>query len=162
MIANKLNTIAFELLTKSSYLTLGIIDSQGVWCSPLWFAYEHGNLYFVSSIESRHAKAINYNPKVSVSIFSNPTDVEDVKGIQMTGICETVTGINNIRSAIKIIFIKKGSEFFLLRSKKALSTSLYINSEFRIYKIKIIEIFVLNTDIIKKDVREKIQISEIL
>lgn len=66
---------------------------------------DHCQLYFVSSVTTRHSKHIAANPRVSVSISGECSDWKEIKGLQLVGVASVVSKVD--RDAVVEIYLAK-------------------------------------------------------
>lgn len=79
-----------EVLDKGFLMNLAFHDSIGTWsCVVNYIADEDYNLYWISSTEVRHSKAIAENPKFAGTVTVSDQG-EDNLGIQFSGTAEKI------------------------------------------------------------------------
>ncbi len=83
-----------QFLLRQSTLTLGTVSQAGApAAADLYFAADHVlNLFFVSEPGSRHAQNIAANAEVAATVHAPAWDWRDIKGVQLEGRCEALTG----------------------------------------------------------------------
>lgn len=77
-----------ELLAQLAHghvMTLACQDEQGAWASPVFYAHEGTDLFFVSSPRSRHIRALAFNPRCAAAIHAPTQDWQQITGVQLTG-----------------------------------------------------------------------------
>lgn len=79
-----------DLLRSRSVLTLAVSDEDGVWSSPVYYASEGFDLYFVSDPASRHCRSASEGPAVAASTYDDSAGWEKIRGLQMEGTVELV------------------------------------------------------------------------
>ncbi len=74
-------------LASTQYCSLATFGKEGVWCNPVYFAWnEQYDLYFISMPHSRHMHNISENSFISVAVYSTEQDtLTDVCGLQIKG-----------------------------------------------------------------------------
>ncbi len=83
-----------QFLLRQSTLTLATVSQAGApAAADLYFAADHVlNLFFVSEPGARHAQNIAANAEVAATVHAPAWDWKDIKGVQLEGRCEAVTG----------------------------------------------------------------------
>lgn len=106
---NDLETID-EFLRTQSTLTLATISDDGTaYATPLFYIYVVGDdrqLYWLSSESSHHSSHVVTRPEVSVAIYAQTDEWENVRGIQMWGRAQIVHDSNE-RKAITRAYITR-------------------------------------------------------
>lgn len=77
-------------LEKHTVMSLATFGTKGVWSAALYYVNEKSTLYFLSAPHTRHSQNIAANPQVAVTIQENYTNWEEIKGIQLEGLCTLV------------------------------------------------------------------------
>jgi uncharacterized protein YhbP (UPF0306 family) len=95
--------MAKKLLKDNKYIVLATCDNDATpWANPVFYVYDDKyNFYFLSAIDSRHAKNIVENPKIGASIFNSQQRLGSSEGIQMEGTCAVVRR-NELERVIKL------------------------------------------------------------
>ena len=90
------------IIAENKYMVLATCDKTNKpWASPVFFAHdEKYNFYFLSSINSRHAKNITENPLISIAIFDSRQKMGQTEGIQIEATAGQV-GKNSIEKVIE-------------------------------------------------------------
>ena len=80
--------IAKQIIERNRYLCLASVSQTGqVWASPVSYCFDtEYNFYFQTSLDSVHVDNFRFNPEISASIYDSTQRVEDIDGIQMSGI----------------------------------------------------------------------------
>jgi uncharacterized protein YhbP (UPF0306 family) len=73
-------------------MTLACTDEGGAWTARVYYARVRLDLYFFSSTDSRHAKALERDPRAAASIYGLYTGWKEIQGLQMEGAAGTVEG----------------------------------------------------------------------
>jgi uncharacterized protein YhbP (UPF0306 family) len=77
-------------------LTLAYTDADGVGACGLWFAADEAlNCYYLSSVNTRHGRALVNGGKVSFAIHKDEQDWRAIQGVQGEGRCEPVVASNS-------------------------------------------------------------------
>ncbi len=82
-----------EVLEQGYLLSLGTIDGAGVWVADvIYVSDEKFNIYWMSSPDFRHSKAIAQNPKVAGTITVSQNRSELDFAVQLEGVAEKLSG----------------------------------------------------------------------
>ncbi|WP_233236478.1 pyridoxamine 5'-phosphate oxidase family protein [Bordetella sp. LUAb4] len=75
------------LLADHHVLTLSVQDAQGPWASSAFFAYDPRDvaLIFLGSMDTRHAQAIQADPRIAGCVAGQPRDISQILGLQFAG-----------------------------------------------------------------------------
>jgi hypothetical protein len=81
-----------EILDSQNYLCLATANKNWLpWASPLSYVCgDDFSFYFISYIESLHAKNIRENNEVSLSIYDSHQTLKNALGIQASGFAEII------------------------------------------------------------------------
>jgi uncharacterized protein YhbP (UPF0306 family) len=94
----EINGIVQEILSKGYLMSLATVDDGGVWAADVTYVSdEKFNIYWVSSPEVRHSKAIHQNSSVAGTITISQKG-EPNMGVQLSGIAEQIEEDSEIRS----------------------------------------------------------------
>lgn len=124
MTQEELVKLTKDIIKNNIYLTLGTADGNP-WVAPLFYCVNDTfNFYFISQLDSFHAKQILKNPKVAFSIFDSHAEEGKGTGIQAMGDihmideAELETEINNYHTTfieIKPEFLKGDAPYRLFK-----------------------------------------------
>ena len=80
------------LLERENTLVLATTADDGAPVATPLFYYpdEEGNLYWLSSPDSRHSRNLSVRARVAVAVFAPVTGWKEIRGVQMEGTAETV------------------------------------------------------------------------
>jgi uncharacterized protein YhbP (UPF0306 family) len=82
-----------ETLEKGHLMSLATHDADGVWVSDLIYVYDDDlNIYWISSTETRHSKAVALNKDVAGTITVSAKSKEPNLGIQFSGTAQKIDG----------------------------------------------------------------------
>lgn len=138
--------VARDIIKKNIYLTLATANNNSPWASPVYYCVDKKyNFYFLSSNKSRHAQNTNDNPLVAAAIFDSHQKEGTGNGVQMSAKVEEVSP----EELNKVLAIYRTS--FMQINKKLLSG----DSEFRIYRLIPIKVYVLHPE---KDIRVEVKL----
>ncbi len=90
--AGELQRRARDYLEEHRVLTLATNGPLGLWAAAVFYASEDFLLYFLSAGHTRHAQNLRANPRVAATIQEDYDDWPEIKGIQLEGIVERLTG----------------------------------------------------------------------
>lgn len=95
-----------EALDRTEFLALSTIGPDGVWTSPVAFAYsEKAELFFISPIGARHSQNILSGGEVSAAIFKTERFPDgNVIGLQLKGSASHLKDREEISRAAKYYF----------------------------------------------------------
>jgi uncharacterized protein YhbP (UPF0306 family) len=90
-----------ELLAEQNVLTLAVADAEGQWASPVYYASDGIDLFFVSDPASRHCRAAAEGRAVAGSVHDDSEGWQSIRGLQMEG---TVTPVAkaDLQNAMRI------------------------------------------------------------
>jgi uncharacterized protein len=83
---------ALTYLADHHVMTLATHGPLGLWAAAVFYAHEGFELYFLSAGHSRHAQNIATSPQVAATIQADTTDWTAIKGIQLEGWVQMLTG----------------------------------------------------------------------
>lgn len=87
-----LRKIVDEVLEKGYLMSLATVDENGPWVSDVIFVNENLNIYWLSSENTRHSKAILKNSKTAATITLSNGQGEKNIGLQIEGNTEKIEG----------------------------------------------------------------------
>ena len=81
------------LLERENTLVLATTADDGTPIATPLFYYPdgEGNLYWLSSPDSRHSRNLSARPRVAAAVFAQVSHWKEIRGVQMEGAAETVT-----------------------------------------------------------------------
>ena len=88
--------IAKKIIENNRYMCIASASQDGrAWAAPVSYCFDTDlNFYFQTSIDSLHVENFRFNPEISVSIYDSTLRIEDIDGIQMSGIVGEVEPCN--------------------------------------------------------------------
>lgn len=103
---------ALAYLRDHNVMTLATVGPDGPWAAAVFYANDGFELYFLSSLKSRHGVNIGGRADVSAAIQEDYRDWREIKGIQLEGRAVELKG-DEKRAAIdcygrKFPFIRAG------------------------------------------------------
>lgn len=87
---NPVDEAIVRFIGRHHVLTLATSDSEGLWCSNLFYAYDKadGRFVFASDDDTRHGRQMRENPRIAASIVLETRLVGKVQGLQIAGTVE--------------------------------------------------------------------------
>lgn len=148
-------------LVNSKYMCLGTSDKSGnVWTSPMTYVTDDElTIYFHSALDSIHIENIKDNPYVSFSIYDSTLLLAEIDGIQGKAIVGQLeeTEVEEIHSK----FFEKHMPIEEVRKQFAPPVGVFLGDEFpqiRFFKLKILELYKKNMEMVLPMRREKIEL----
>jgi uncharacterized protein YhbP (UPF0306 family) len=83
---------ALSYLEEHQVMTLATQGAGGVWAAAVFYTNVQFDLYFLSAEHTRHVQNIRQNPRVAATIQEDYRDWKDIKGVQLEGIVQQLTG----------------------------------------------------------------------
>jgi nitroimidazol reductase NimA-like FMN-containing flavoprotein (pyridoxamine 5'-phosphate oxidase superfamily) len=85
---------AAAVFAANRYMTLATADEEGrPWVSPVWYAREgYGELYWVSSPETRHSRNLAARPQAAIVVFDSQVPVGFAAAVYMEAVARELTG----------------------------------------------------------------------
>jgi len=118
-------------LVRHTTLSLATCHEGRPWSTDLFYASDDScQLYFVSSVTTRHSRHIAANPRVSVSISGECSDWKEIKGVQLDGVAGVVSEAD--RDGVIEMYLTK---FPALKMLHQASEILSVFRESRFYQI---------------------------
>jgi hypothetical protein len=84
---------ALAYLREHNVVTLATSGPQGLWAAAVFYVNDGFELYFLSAPTSRHSLNIGANPSIAATIQEDYRDWPAIKGIQLEGRADRITGI---------------------------------------------------------------------
>ena len=128
-----------EILAANSYMTLATADADGVpWVSPVWFAYDADELFWVSYPHRRHSRNIAERPQIAIVVFDSTVKAGEAQAVYMEATAALLEGDDR----------RPGIEVFTRRSEAhgigAFSLAdVEAEGGLRLYRARVIERWVL-------------------
>ncbi len=94
---------ALALLDQCRIATLATAGPEGPWASPVFYAHQGFSLVFVSSGRSRHAEYLAADPRCSVAVHTDGSDWRSIRGIQMAGRVDRLSGIAKVSAMARYL-----------------------------------------------------------
>ena len=90
--AGRLRTLARDLIQRESTMTLATAKGDTAWAAPVYYVFFRSCFCFFSDPESRHIRESVAGCRASAAIHASGSSWEDIRGIQMSGTVEMVSG----------------------------------------------------------------------
>ncbi|KAB2951702.1 hypothetical protein F9B85_11780 [Heliorestis acidaminivorans] len=118
-------------------MTIAVVDAAGLpWSAPVYYLYQYRDnekaFYFLSSPRSRHLEALQKEASLqaSVAIYNEPEAYEEIRGLQMSGIIEEISSLQE-RAKLLLAFGKRFSFFDKFLAQPVLIKELEKNKLYR-------------------------------
>lgn len=138
---------AMRIIASNMYMVLATSNKKTKpWANVVLFVFDgKKNFYFISAIDSLHAKNIDENPWVAFTIFDSAQPIGSTDAIQGSGTASLV-GKDEIKKAIDLYAPKVFPDSTIPPAKRYPSEQYLGASEFRFFKIAVDELFVTGED----------------
>ncbi|MCP5094927.1 MAG: pyridoxamine 5'-phosphate oxidase [Chloroflexi bacterium] len=83
---------ALGYLETHQVMTIATVGANGVWAAAVFYVNDGFDLFFLSAAHTRHAQNIETSPQASATIQEDYRDWQDIKGIQLEGCVEKLSG----------------------------------------------------------------------
>ncbi len=121
---------ARRLIHDTRVMTLAVCEKDIPWSSPVYFLFHEARFYFFSNETSRHIREARDQKIVSASIFQDADKIDEIFGLQMSGVLEKVSKADLYVKVVK----KYVSKFSFLR--EAFGPAVIENKDFFLEKFK--------------------------
>jgi hypothetical protein len=91
---------ALDYLEQHAVITLATHGSSGLWAAAVFYASEEFDIYFISAGYTRHGQNIADNRRAAGTIQEDYHDWAAIKGIQLEGSVELLSGHDKERAII--------------------------------------------------------------
>jgi uncharacterized protein YhbP (UPF0306 family) len=88
----RLGTLAGNLIDGQNTMTLATAQENTAWAAPVYYIFCRSAFYFFSDPESRHIQESLTGCLASAAIHSDAASWEEIRGVQMAGSIEMVSG----------------------------------------------------------------------
>jgi len=89
---------ALHYLETHQVMTLATIGTEGVWATAVFYANQDFKFIFLSAGHTRHAQNFNHQPHIAATIQEDYRDWPNIKGIQLEGVVEQLSGAAQIKA----------------------------------------------------------------
>src|SRR5512145_2518531 len=90
---------ALAYLRAHNVVTLATTGGDGPWAAAVFYASADFTLYFVSSPDARHSGNLAMHPRVAVAVHEDYRDWTAIKGLQMEGFAQVISGAEQSAAA---------------------------------------------------------------
>lgn len=90
--AAELRILAEELIENQSTMILATSKNAEAWAAAVYYVWHNSGFYFLSNPESRHIQEALESGQVAVAIHAPSFDWQEIRGLQMSGKLEYVSG----------------------------------------------------------------------
>lgn len=137
------DAVAREILDANSYVVLATADADGVpWASPVWFAREDSDLYWMSHPGARHSQNIAVRPQIAMVVFDSSVTPGSRQGVYMAASAEQMTNPDALESALAVVSRKSvrggDGEWGVDRVTEP--------ARLRLYRARVLESWILDPD----------------
>jgi uncharacterized protein YhbP (UPF0306 family) len=88
----ELRSLAAELIQKQSVVTLATSAKDQAWAAPVYYVYHKSGFCFFSDPGTRHVSEALEGGQASASVHAPSFDWREIRGLQMSGRVEHVSG----------------------------------------------------------------------
>ena len=88
----RLRTLAGNLIEGQSTMTLATAQGDAAWAAPVYYVFSRAAFYFFSDPGSRHIRESLASCQASAAIHSGASSWEEIRGVQMSGSIDMVSG----------------------------------------------------------------------
>jgi uncharacterized protein YhbP (UPF0306 family) len=88
----RLRMLAENLIEGQSTMTLATAQGNAAWAAPVYYVFCRSAFYFFSDPGSRHIQESLASCRASAAIHSGASSWKEIRGIQMTGSIDMVSG----------------------------------------------------------------------
>lgn len=128
---------AHTIIKDNNYMSLASSSKEGKpWVVAVFYSCDKDyNFYFLSAVDSKHAKQMLANPNVAFVIFDSGQKIGESDAVEVEGVV-SVVGEDEIKKVIEV-YVKKLFPSSDMPPTTRYNPSEYIEpSEFRFFKIK--------------------------
>ena len=87
---------AISYLRTHQVMTVATSGPEGLWAAAVFYVSKRFDLYFLSSAGARHVQNLEQNPRVAGTIQEDYSDWESIKGIQLEGPVQWLSGTERV------------------------------------------------------------------
>ena len=108
---DELKKLILEYLSQNKRMSIATCKDNIPWAATVMYVYDNDlNIYFLSKIETRKIQNLLTNRRVAATINEITGGIGKVKGIQLEGECQMVSGLEAV--GVYALFLKR---FFWLK-----------------------------------------------
>lgn len=97
-----LQTQALGFLASHNTMSLATHSDEGPWAASVFFANDGFSIYFLSSPHTRHGRNLLARPEVAASVNADERDWDQIRGIQLEGLVETLIEPHELAHAMEV------------------------------------------------------------
>src|SRR4051794_34476480 len=97
----ELQALALDYLRQRHTVSLATQGAAGLWATTVFYANLGFTLYFLSEPKTLHVQNILSMPQIAATINEDYQDWQQIKGIQLAGMCEEATSSSESRDALE-------------------------------------------------------------
>ena len=106
MTREELERVVTDYMDSCTTMTLACNSENQPWAAAVFYARDGLDLIFFSSRTSRHSNAFSENPKAAATIHGDYHGWKEIKGLQMEGQVEPITG-KSARGRALSVYLKR-------------------------------------------------------
>jgi uncharacterized protein len=123
MTLDEFEKAVFGIMEEVSTMTLATCAGEVPWATDVYFSPDGFDLVFFSSPSSRHCRNLAINPACAVTIHPVASSWQDIRGLQMEGLCQSVDTVSGKGRAYPAYFKKfPFARALLLHPEETVST----------------------------------------
>lgn len=139
MNAEKIEQIIREYFPQIIHMSLATVKDNKPWVCEVHFSYDNDlNLYFGSSMQSRHAQELLANPNVSGNIVTQHHKNQAVRCVDFEGIAQMLDADEAEKAAYPAHVARNGESQWLLNEIRK-------DGDMRFFRIKVSDFYVFDS-----------------
>jgi uncharacterized protein YhbP (UPF0306 family) len=91
-VGHELRDQVLNYLRHHQVMTLATCGAEGPWAAAVFYVNKEFALYFLSAGHTRHVQNLQQEPRVAAAIQEDYRDWPEIKGIQLEGIVDELSG----------------------------------------------------------------------
>jgi uncharacterized protein YhbP (UPF0306 family) len=148
---------AESIIKHNMYMSISTCDMENKpWVATVFYVHDKNyNFYFLSAVDSRHAKDLLANPNVAFSIFNSGQPIGISDGVQGEGVASLVD-LKDIKKIIELYAEKAFPKSTITPTMRYNPEYFSGDAEFRFFKITVFKLFTtgperrVEVDLVKK------------
>ena len=89
-----------DYLSAHNTVSLATTGPDGLWATTVFYVSLDLTLYYLSEPKTRHVQNVLVNPELAATVNEDYRDWQQIKGVQMSAVCEEVTGKRELARAL--------------------------------------------------------------
>ncbi len=136
-----------SIINHSRYMVVATSDKEGnPWAAPVFYTFNSNyDFYFLSAIDSRHAKNIIENQHVALVIYDSNSPIGISLGVQIEGTAIPVQG-KELEKAISLYSSRLFKNSHLTPNERYRPDDYGVGSEFRFFKVTVTSAYTNGAD----------------